>query len=77
MTAWLLVFGAYVMLDIVWAWYTRSVSEHQPYQAALWAGVIPLLGGVATIEFVQEPWLLTAAAAGGACGTFLATVRWR
>jgi hypothetical protein len=69
---YVLVFIAYFVLDIVWAWYTKAIAAGHALRAALWAGVIPLLVMSTTILAVDDPWLVLSAAGGGAIGTWVA-----
>ena len=68
----ILMFIAMFALDFVWAWYTRAVALKSRYQAAAASGAIYLIGGIATVEYVQNPWLLIPATLGGMLGTYAA-----
>lgn len=68
---WFIVFFAYVLLDIVWAEYTKAISAKKRLPASLWAAVIPVMSSILFIAFVSNPWLLSAAAIGGFVGTWI------
>ena len=65
-----LIFLAYVVLDIVWARYTIDLGTKHPL-AMLWAPIIPVLGGYVVIEYVENPWMLAPVALGAIVGTYL------
>lgn len=68
---WLLVFLAYVLLDIIWAEYTKAIASKKRLMAASWAAIIPVMSSVLFIMFVSNPWLLSAAALGAFVGTWI------
>ena len=68
---WIIVFLAYVLLDIIWAEYTKAISSKKRLMAASWAAIIPVMSSILFITFVSSPWLLSAAAAGGFVGTWI------
>lgn len=69
------VFGAMFALDFVWVHYTRAISNSWPARAALHAGILTGLGSIATVQYVDYPWLIIPAVAGASLGTYLATGR--
>lgn len=66
------VFLAYVVLDVIWAKYTIALAARDKLWAPIWSMLIPALAGYATIQFVEEPWLLIPVALGSFVGTRLA-----
>jgi nicotinamide riboside transporter PnuC len=70
-TQWIIVFFAYVLLDIIWAEYTKAIASRKRLMASSWAAVIPVMSSILFIAFVSNPWLLSAAACGGFVGTWL------
>lgn len=76
MMATLTVFLSMLMLDFVWAVYTRAVAEKRPSLASTCASAIIVLSGTAAIGYVNDPWMLIPAAAGAFVGTFLAMNEW-
>lgn len=72
MIAWLIAFATLVALDLAWAVYTASVSDgSHPAKPAAWAVLLYALGGVATIGWTQDHWLLVPACAGAFAGTYI------
>lgn len=65
-----LIFFAYVILDIVWARYTIDLASKSNWALA-WAPAIPVLGGYVVIEYVENPWMLIPVAFGAVAGTYL------
>jgi hypothetical protein len=69
----LLVFIAFVALDLVWARYINAVSDGHRWRAGLWSGITIALGGFGAVQYVNDPWLLLPAILGGVIGTLLGT----
>lgn len=67
-----IAFLAYFILDIIWARYTLSVTNHQPWKAGMYAVLINGFAGLATVIYVADPYALIATAFGAFFGTFLA-----
>lgn len=72
MIAVILTFASYFLLDIAWALWAIAIAKQDATRAALWAGSMPVLVGLATLQYVNDPWMLIPAALGGAAGTFVA-----
>jgi len=64
-------FFAYFIVDIVWVYYTLGIARGDRLQASLSAAAIPFLVGVATIQYVDNHWMLVPAAFGGFAGTWV------
>lgn len=64
-------FLAYFVVDIVWVYYTLGIAKGDKLKASLSAAAIPLLVGIATIQFVDNHWMLIPAALGGFVGTWV------
>lgn len=71
------VFAAFVVLDIVWALYTRAIARHWPVIAMATAAAIPALSGFVAIQYVENHWMLIPAALGGAVGTGIGMIKWK
>lgn len=69
------VFALLFVLDFVWAAYTRATVDRRPVAASHLALLIYLLGGLATLGWMNDPWLLAPACAGAWLGTY-ASVRY-
>jgi hypothetical protein len=67
----LLTFCGMTALDFVWARYTLTTAEKQPWWAGGYASVLIILSGVVTLTYVNDPWMLIPAAGGAFAGTFL------
>lgn len=68
---WTIVFFAYVLLDIIWAEYTKAIASKKRLMASLWSAIIPVMSAVLFVTFISNMWLLTAAACGAFVGTWL------
>lgn len=67
----LLVFTVAVLLDIVWARYTRALTDMRRLEASAWSFMIIIGGGVQVVNYVHNRWLLIPAALGAAVGTYI------
>jgi hypothetical protein len=67
---WLLMFLAMVIVDFIYAHYTKAASAHRAYAAANWAASMPFVNGLVVLLYVGDPWLLIPCAAGAWVGTF-------
>lgn len=68
---WIIVFFAYVILDVIWAEYTKAIASKKRLMASLWSAVIPVMSAALFVVFLSNMWLLTAAACGAFVGTWL------
>ena len=68
---WIIVFFAYVLLDIIWAEYTKAIASKKRLMASLWSAIIPVMSAILFVTFIANMWLLTAAACGAFVGTWL------
>jgi hypothetical protein len=68
--SWWFTLAIVFVLDVVWARYTLSLAFDRPIAAGRNAGLIYVLSGIATINFVGDPWLLIP----GAIGAFIGTI---
>ena len=66
------MFAMVFALDYVWAGYTKSVASDRALLASGYSALIFLIGGLSTIGYVANPWLLIPAIAGGVSGTYCA-----
>ena len=67
-----IVFASMFALDFVWAKYTFAMTEKRSFLSGNLAGLIILLSGIATIGYVEDPWMLIPAAMGAWLGTVVA-----
>lgn len=67
-----LVFLSLIAVDICWTFYIANVNAKHAVKAALWSASIMLCGAFATISYVHDKRLLTAAILGALVGTFAA-----
>lgn len=75
MSFWLLfiiIFAIDFIVSYGWAKAVKGISDNQALQAALWAGFITLSGGISTISYVLNHWLLIPAVLGSVIGTYIA-----
>lgn len=71
MWAWLLCFGSALVLDVVWALYTRHCAEGKRFVSSLCAAALMGITGYVTVQYTHDPWLLPAAVLGAFAGTWL------
>lgn len=71
MILWIQVFLALVVIDILYAVYTKQVMKDRPAYSSLLAAGIYVINAVITINFVMDPWLLIPAGLGAFVGTYI------
>jgi hypothetical protein len=59
-------------MDYCYAHWTLSANKGKAVEAALWAGVLIVLNGLAMVNIVNDLWNLTTAFLGAIIGTYLA-----
>ncbi|MFA6365497.1 MAG: hypothetical protein WCW78_03810 [Candidatus Paceibacterota bacterium] len=67
----LLIFGATVLSDMLWAFYIRRSNDGKALSAALFSSAIILSGGLVVVAYVENNWYLLPAALGAFIGTFI------
>jgi len=65
-----LVFWCAFITDAVWAYYIDHTSKANVWRSSLSSSLIVIIGGLMTVEYVQDRRLIIAAAIGGFFGTF-------
>lgn len=65
------IFLGMTVLDMMWAVYITSVTKKNKSVAFVTAGLLFLINSTVTVEYVHEPSLKYAGAAGAAFGTLL------
>ena len=71
MILWVQVFLALVIIDILYAVYTKQVMKDRPAYSSLLAAGIYVINAIITINFVIDPWLLIPAGLGAFVGTYI------
>ncbi len=71
MLIWIAVFFAVLITDICWTLYLFSVHERKSLMASMWATFIYLFGAFAVTSYVQNKYLIIAAAIGSFVGTYI------
>jgi hypothetical protein len=69
---WLIVFIFSMATDALWSYCVMMVAERRAVPAGLCSAAIGLMGGIVVMEFVKNPFYLSAVALGYFLGTFLA-----
>jgi len=59
------------ILDWLWARYIQHTSDGKRLQAASFSALIALWGGLLSIQYIQDNWLLAPMVAGYFVGTYL------
>ena len=73
---YLFIFVIYVALDFVWAKYTKATASDSKglwpaIVASNWASMLPVMGGLGAIVFIEDHWALVPVALGSWVGTFI------
>ncbi len=68
----LLVFGVYVVFDILYALYVLCVARKQALRASAISSALYSLGAYGVMTYLENPWYLVPLALGAFLGTFLA-----
>lgn len=71
MILWIEIFLALVIIDILYAVYTKQVMKDRPAYSSLLAAGIYVINAIITINFVIDPWLLIPAGLGAFVGTYI------
>ena len=66
----LLIFGLFVVMDILYAYYTLSVTRVHPLRASTAAAVMYFVNAVGVMNYVDNPLYLFPIASGSFLGTF-------
>ena len=64
-------FFAIFLLDVVYTYYLRCVTDNNVLGASFWSVACYILGSVAVINYTTNHWLLIPAMAGAFVGTFV------
>ena len=71
MIEWIAIFIGLVIIDILYAIYTKQIQKDNPLLSSASATAIYLISAAIVIGFVQDPWLLVPAALGAFVGTYI------
>lgn len=71
----LLVFGLFVVMDVLYAWYTLSVTKAQPWKASFTAAVMYFINAVGVINYTHNHLYLVFIAVGSFIGTYVVVKR--
>jgi hypothetical protein len=69
-TAWL-VFGTYILVDIMYAYYIICVEKRRALRAAMVSSVLYSLLAFGVVSYSQNIWYLVPLACGAFIGTFI------
>jgi hypothetical protein len=69
------MFALLFCLDYVYAKYTMAAAKRHAGRASFWAAWCYGFTGLATLQYVDDHWLLIPAIAGCVCGTYVAIKR--
>ena len=64
-------FFAIFLLDVVYTYYLRCISDNNVLGASGWSVACYILGSIAVINYTTNHWLLIPAMAGAFCGTYV------
>ncbi|MDI6821003.1 MAG: hypothetical protein QMD65_02365 [Patescibacteria group bacterium] len=71
----ILVFLATAISDVLWTFYIRRTGQGKALAASSFTFLIALLGGIAVVTYVENPWYLVPTAFGAFIGTFI-SIKW-
>ena len=71
MIEWLQVFFGLVIIDILYAIYTKQVQKDNPLWSSSLATIIFVVNAIVVISFVDNHWLLIPAGLGAFVGTYI------
>jgi hypothetical protein len=71
MIDYITTFFAIFLLDVVYTYYLRCVSDNNVLGASFWSVACYILGSVAVINYTTNHWLVIPAIAGAFSGTFV------
>ena len=71
MLTWLQVFFGLVVIDVLYAIYTKQVQKDNSILASLSAAVLYIISGLVVVGFVKDIWLLVPAGLGAFVGTYI------
>lgn len=69
------LFFLYVLVDLLYAYYTLSVTRLQPFKAATIGAIMYVMLAAGVISYSSNPWYLVPIGLGSWVGTFLAVFR--
>lgn len=72
MIKFFLVFLAMTITDICWTFYLISVEERKSFLAGYWAATLYVVGAFVVTSYVNDKFMIIAAAVGSFVGTVLA-----
>lgn len=68
---YVLVFFAAMATDWLWATYIAQTAAKNAIKAALWSGVLMLVGAYVTLSYLEDWRMLIPAVIGGMIGTYI------
>lgn len=71
MLIWLQVFVGLVVIDVLYAIYTKQVQKDNAFLSSLSAAVLYVISGLVVVGFVKDIWLLIPAGLGAFVGTYI------
>ena len=71
MLEYITTFFAIFLLDIVYTYYLRCVTNDNMLGASSWSVACCILGSVAVINYTTNHWLMIPACLGAFCGTYV------
>jgi hypothetical protein len=69
----IVVFFSAAFLDVLWTIYIKKVAQSKAFGAALVTIFIYYVGGIVTISYVENHWMLLTATSGATIATFFST----
>jgi len=71
MLVWIQIFLGLVIVDVLYAIYTKQVQKDNAFYSSISASAIYIINALIVIGFVNDIWLLIPAALGAFVGTYI------
>ena len=71
----LMVFFIYIIIDIAYDLYTKSVAQDKILSASMWAAIIPVLTAYLVLQYIDNASLFIPMMLGAFVGTYIA-LKW-
>ena len=71
MLPYIITFTLVFVVDIIYTYYLKAVTESRALTSSFWGAACWLVGSLAVIEYTADHWLLIPACLGAFCGTYV------
>ena len=71
MLPYIITFTLVFVVDIIYTYYLKAITESHALKSSFWGAACWLVGSLAVIEYTADHWLLIPACLGAFCGTYV------